>query len=219
MARSHRAFLAASLLSLVAALGSGCFTIKGEPTARDVIMPEAMRAGEMMVGSFSSAAQAKADPEFRDVRLHMVRIWPDRRDAFWMYVEQAMAESAATPYRQRIYAIKVAPDGSVASHVHEIPGDPLVFAGAWREPARLDALNPDLLSAREGCTVWLKPEGDGFSGMTRANECVSTLRGAAYATSEVTVTRAELRSWDRGFDKDGTQVWGSTKGPYLFRRE
>ncbi|MEY2746457.1 MAG: CpeT/CpcT family, partial [Planctomycetota bacterium] len=25
-------------------------------------------------------------------------------------------------------------------------------------------------------------------------------------------------SWDRGFDAAGKQVWGSTKGPYLFER-
>ena len=198
---------------------AGCFTIKGEPDAKPVVMPAAMRAGELMAGSYSSAAQAKADPDFRDVRLHMVRIWPERTDAYWLYVEQAMASSLEKPYRQRVYAVKVEPDGKVASHVYELPGDPLGFAGAWKDPKRLDLVNPDLLTAREGCTVFLETEGEGWKGGTRANACVSNLMGAAYATSEVTVTAEALTSWDRGFDQAGKQVWGSTKGAYRFVRE
>ena len=197
----------------------GCFTIKGEPGAKPAVMPAAMRAGELMSGTYSSAAQAKADPDFRDVRLHMVRIWPERTDAYWLYVEQAMASSLDKPYRQRVYAVKVEPDGKVASHVYELPGDPMGFAGAWKDPRRLDLVNPDLLVAREGCTVFLEGEGEGWKGATRANACVSNLMGAAYATSEVTVTAEALTSWDRGFDKDGKQVWGSKKGAYRFVRE
>jgi hypothetical protein len=198
---------------------AGCFTIKGEPGAKPVVMPAAMRAGELMAGSYSSAAQAKTDPDFRDVRLHMVRIWPERTDAYWLYVEQAMASSLDKPYRQRVYAVKVEPDGKVASHIYELPGDPLGFAGAWNDPKRLDLVNPDLLTPREGCTVFLEADGEGWKGATRPNTCLSDYQGAAYTTSEVTVAREALTSWDRGFDQAGKQVWGSTKGPYRFVRE
>jgi len=217
MTRSTLCTLAAVLPLLASA--PGCYTIKGEPDAKAQVMPEATRAGEMMAGRYSSAAQAKADPDFRDVRLEMVRIWPERTDAYWLYVEQAMASSLDKPYRQRVYAVKVEPDGKVASHVYELPGDPLGFAGAWKDPKRLDLVNPDLLTPREGCTVFLEPDAAGWKGATRANECLSSLMGAAYATSEVTVTAEALTSWDRGFDQAGKQVWGSTKGPYRFVRE
>jgi CpeT protein len=198
---------------------AGCYTIKGEPGAKPVVMPAALQAGELMAGSYSSAAQAKADPDFRDVRLHMVRIWPERTDAYWLYVEQAMATSLDKPYRQRVYAVKVEPDGKVASHVYELPGDPMSFAGAWQDPKRLDLTSPELLTPREGCTVFLEADGEGWKGATRPNTCVSNLMGAAYATSEVTVGRDALTSWDRGFDAAGKQVWGSTKGAYRFVRE
>ena len=49
--------------------------------------------------------------------------------------------------------------------------------------------------------------------------CASDLRGAAYATSEVTITPQFVLSWDRGFDNTGKQVWGATEGPYVFLRE
>lgn len=179
----------------------------------------------LLVGSFSSAEQAKGDKDFREIHLHMTRIWPARVDGPWVYIEQAVASEPLKPYRQRIYQIALSenPDaapGTVESRVFELPGDPLAFAGAWSEPARFDAMTVEQLVPRDGCTVYLVPNTDGsWSGGTDGNGCSSALRGATHATSEVTATAQELRTWDRGFDKDGKQVWGAEKGPYVFRRE
>jgi hypothetical protein len=41
-------------------------------------------------------------------------------------------------------------------------------------------------------------------------------RGAAYATSEVTILPDRLVNWDRGFDAPGGQVSGATEGGYVF---
>jgi CpeT protein len=179
---------------------------------------------DLLVGSFTSAEQAKTDRDFREIHLHAIRVWTARTDGPWIYLEQAVAAEPLKPYRQRFYQIRLSehPDvvpGTVESRVYELPGDPLAFAGAWSEPARFDAISPDQLVQREGCTVYLVPNTDGsWSGGTDGSGCSSALRGATYATSEVTVTGTELRSWDRGFDKDGKQVWGAEKGPYVFRR-
>lgn len=177
-----------------------------------------------LVGSYSSSGQAAADPEFRDIRLEMVRIWSDRDDGPWLYIEQAAAGSLEQPYRQRIYRLQASSDptraeGTIESHVFELPGDPLLFAGAWRDPQRFAELRPIDLIARNGCTVYLEEASDGsWFGGTDGTNCASSLRGAAYATSEVDIVGDTMRTWDRGFDGDGKQVWGATKGPYEFVR-
>ena len=177
-------------------------------------------AAAWLCGHYSSAAQAAADPAFFDVRLHVVRIWPDRLDGPWLYVEQAMATALDKPYRQRIYRLSALPDGTAESIIHELPGDPLAWAGAWKDVARFNALDPALLAVRPGCSVVLRYAGPGrMTGSTQGDGCASALRGAAYATSEVTLTAGELESWDRGFDAKGNQVWGSTKGAYRFVKE
>ena len=66
---------------------------------------------EWMTGSFSSEAQAAADPDYFDIRLQMVPIWPDRADGAWLYVEQAAASSLDQPYRQRVYRLSAEADG------------------------------------------------------------------------------------------------------------
>ncbi len=173
-----------------------------------------------MAGSYSSAAQSQADPEYKNIVLHMTPIWKDQPDGRWLYVEQAMQEAADKPYRQRVYHWVHRDDGVVESMVFELPGDPLQYAGAWKQDKPLNQLLPSQLMPRSGCGVKLKSKSaTQWSGSTDGDMCASSLRGAAYATSEVTVTEQAITSWDRGFDSAGQQVWGATKGPYQFLKQ
>jgi hypothetical protein len=212
----HRAIAA-----VFAALPVACGTINQGPVPTEPARSEAVeQVAVWMAGNYSSQKQAAESPaDYKHVVLHMARIWPDERDGRWLYVEQAMAESADKPYRQRIYHV-VAHGEGIRSMVFELPGDPLAYAGAWAQPDRFNALEPALLVPREGCSVDLKRTSpDRWTGATRPEACESTLRGAKYATSEVTLTPSELTSWDRGYDAQGKQVWGATKGPYIFIKE
>lgn len=203
---------------LSCALLGACAT---QPRAATPAAPDLALLAAWMTGSFSSTEQAAADPDnFRDVRLHMTPIWQARRDGPWLYVEQAMASTPDRPYRQRVYRLSRGTEkNTFTSAVYELPGDPLVFAGAWRTPTMLDAVMPENLSPREGCTITLRFKDDAFRGSTAGAGCVSTLRGAAYATSEVVITSTMIVSWDRGFDAEGNQKWGAEKGGYVFLKE
>lgn len=170
-----------------------------------------------MTGSFSSQEQAAADSSFLDIRLEMVPIWKERSDAHWLYVEQATAATPDSPYRQRVYRVSQVDDSTFESAVYTIE-EPLRFAGDWKKEIPLEHLTPDSLSLREGCTIVLRKVDDKFVGSTVGTGCESTLRGAAYATSEVVIASDHMRSWDRGFDADGNQVWGAETGGYVFRK-
>ncbi len=171
-----------------------------------------------MSGAFDSAEQAATDRDYFNIHLHMVPIWSERDDGKWLYVEQAMAERLDKPYRQRVYRVSAVGGDLYKSEVFELPGNPLDFAGYWQTPAAFSALSPESLVPREGCAITLKDTGKGFVGGTHEQDCASSLRGAAYATSEVSLGPQTLISWDRGFDANGVQVWGATKGGYVFRK-
>ena len=208
-------------LGAAAGCGGPPVTTAG-PLAESSLVPDdaARDTALWLAGHYSSGAQAAEDPTFFDVRLHIVPIWSDRTDGPWLYVEQAMANAQDKPYRQRVYRIMPIPGGRAESAIFELPGNPLQWAGAWRDPSRFNALDPAILVARPGCAVALGYEGPGvLKGSTNGSDCGSALRGASYATSEVTLTATELTSWDRGYDSAGAQVWGSTKGPYRFVKE
>ena len=169
-----------------------------------------------MTGSYSSAAQAAEDDAFFDITLHMYPIWKDR--GHWLYVEQAVSAMPAKPYRQRVYKLEQIDRKTFKSIVYTIDNEDDVI-GDWQVPASFDKYTTDNLRLREGCAVFLTLQSDGsYSGSTDGNSCKSTLRGAAYATSEVTVMPSEIVSWDRGFDDAGAQVWGAEKGGYIFKK-
>ncbi len=172
----------------------------------------------MMQGSFSSEEQSANDSDYFDIRLEMKRIWPERTDAKWLYVEQAVASMKEKPYRQRVYKITNTNEGRFESAVFTMK-DPLRFAGEWGKENPLSGLTPDSLEVREGCSVYLTLMNNGsYEGSTNGKDCQSDLRGAKYATSEVVISDEGIKSWDRGYDENDKQVWGAEKGGYVFKR-
>jgi hypothetical protein len=192
------------------------------PPAADA--PSVSLLKSMLVGSFSSAAHAAADKDYRDIRLHMSPIWESRNDGPWLYVEQAVASDEAHPYRQRIYRLSMLGENTFQSEIFELAESPegaQKFAGAWSNPTLLAGVSPETITPKQGCEVILKwfPTEHAFKGSTLAANCTSGFRGAAYATSQITLTDGLLTSWDRGYDAAGKQVWGAEKGGYRFIRE
>ena len=122
-------------------------------------------------------------------------------------------------YRQRIYRLTVEPDGRIGSEVYGLPGNPLVYTVPWRGDGSLGGLHPDLLVPRPGCRViFERVDGNTFTGGIDGTGCPSSLVGATYLTSDVTLRSDRILIWDRGYDTRGEQVWGSTAGPYIYKR-
>lgn len=174
------------------------------------------RVASLLEGTYNTYKQAEQDTDYYHISLLIIPIWKNRQDGFWFYVEQAMATTPERPYRQRVYHLTQKYLNEFESAVFNIH-DPLRFAG---KPQLVEELTEDSLQLKEGCSVFLKEVSPGeFSGGTAGKDCSSDLRGASYATSEVTLSLEGLRSWDRGFNKEDKQVWGAEKGPYIFLRK
>ena len=173
----------------------------------------------MMSGEFSSEQQSKADPAFIHIKLSMTPVMKDNTDGYWLYVEQAVASSADKPYRQRVYHLYLENDSTITSKVYELR-NPQQYTGGRQYPEKLAVIAPDSLIDRQGCSIYLhKTDKKLFAGKTPGKECQSSLGGATYATSEVTVTPRELVSWDRGWNREDIQVWGAEKGGYVFLKK
>ena len=160
------------LFGAVIALAAGCHVV-GEAPVRG---GSTHQLASWMHGAFSSEEQAQEDPEnYFDIRLFMVPIWTERSDGPWLYVEQAAGRSLDRPYRQRVYHLVEAADGSVRSEVYLLPGDPLVHAGAWETPEVFDISSPDSLALRDGCDIVLRRVGGVWKGSTEGSGCPSSL--------------------------------------------
>ncbi len=176
------------------------------------------RLATLLTGTFSSSDQALADKNYRNTTLHAVRIWTDRADGPWIYVEQALADAPDQPYRQRVYQLALSRDDTLETRIFTLD-DPIKATGAWRKSVPLSDLTPTRLAFNEGCTVFFRAMPDGsFVGSTQGEGCTSDLRGATHATTEATLTSDKIVWWERGFNAARRQVWGSAAGGYVFKR-
>ena len=200
-------FLLSALIAVLSA-----FTAQGQ----QVTKKQLKKLAATMAGEFSSEAQSQQDTTYFHIKLRMKPIWKNRTDGYWFYVEQSLASMQEKPYRQRVYHLYLNDDSTVVSKVFEIR-NPGKYTRAWADESKLAGLSADSLTDRQGCSIFLHKRGKNlFSGTTPGKECLSSLRGAAYATSQVTVYADKLVSWDRGWDKDEKQVWGAKKEGYVF---
>jgi CpeT protein len=171
-----------------------------------------------MNGSFNSTAQAKIDTNYFDISLHMADIWKNKSE-HWIYVEQAVTKNLLKPYRQRVYKVEQLDDKTFKSSVFTIKNQEK-WIEKWKKPEDLSVFSESDIELKDGCAVILEIQADGsFKGSTVDKGCESNLRGAAYATSKVTVTKDGIESWDQGFDKTDKQVWGATLGAYRFVKQ
>ena len=170
-----------------------------------------------MQGSYSSEEQSQNDSDYYNISLEMKKIWTDKPSGYWFYVEQALAEKKNQPYRQRIYHL-VIEDGLIKSKIYLLPNEK-VFIGGWKNTELFDNLSPDSLDERIGCEVIItKQDEKTFSGSTVEKNCPSNLRGASYATTEVTISENTLISLDRGYNDKDEQVWGAKDVGYIFKK-
>ena len=170
----------------------------------------------LMTGKFSSAVQAKNDSDYYEISLIMYPIWEKDADIKWLYVEQAVASMADKPYRQRVYRVSALGNGKFESKVYELP-KPEDFVFSWKDGKAFEQLSESDLIERQGCAIILEKNAEGcFEGSTNKDDCKSDFRGAAYASSIVSVCSDQLVSWDQGWNDNDEQVWGAVKGGYQF---
>jgi CpeT protein len=183
--------------------------------------PSLNHLADRLTGHFSSLKQSQHHAGYFDIHLHARRIWTDRNDGPWIYLEQARSDALDQPYRQRVYHLSIE-EGVYKSDVYELPnvmpGEPNEFVGGWKDVAVFAALTPQQLTRKDGCTVHLTWENGTYVGGTRGQACTSQMRGATHATSEVVIGADGMRTWDRGYNAFGKQVWGATEGAYIFDR-
>ena len=175
---------------------------------------------QRMAGRFDSKEQAEKDSNFFEIQLVMEPIWRERKDGFWLYVEQASMKKLDKPYRQRAYHVYIDEEDKqmIVSQVYEFR-DPKMYIGEWQKEKPLAGINPDSLLAKMGCAIYLhKSKNSNYVGATPGKECGSVLRGSTYATSEVLINKDKIISLDRGYNAKDEQVWGSEHGGYIFKK-
>lgn len=181
------------------------------------------RLSRLLEGSYSSVQQATTDPdkEYKEMRLHVKRIWRHRseEEGLYYYVEQALATNPLHPLKQSVYQLRLrTADDKIENVMHSLR-QPSRVVGQWEDKEALTGLTPDSLIVSTGCALVMYQTTageDGFRGVTEGRECADPRQGAAYTTTDLTVTPTQIIWWERGFDLTDKPVWGPKSGGYIF---
>ncbi|XP_057970313.1 chromophore lyase CRL, chloroplastic [Malania oleifera] len=143
-----------------------------------------------------------------------------------LYFEQAFWRTPQKPFRQRFFMVKPCPnemkcDVELSSYAIRDVEEYKNFCDRGKDQRPLpEEVIGDI--AEHLTTIYLKRCERGknclYEGSTPPGGFPNSWNGASYCTSELAVLRNnEIHTWDRGYDDDGNQVWGVTKGPYAFK--
>jgi CpeT protein len=171
-----------------------------------------------LVGVFDSERQSIDDPRFFAIQLVTCPVHAPELGEDVVYVEQAVLDDVAAPYRQRLYRLDGDGYAKTATTTVYALVDPAAAVGLCDR--EMETFVADEVTLRSGCGVLLDwdAEEEAFVGGTADASCESTMNGASFATAQVWIGADRITSWDRGFDAHGEQVWGAVAGPYEFLR-
>jgi hypothetical protein len=210
-----RNLIAALCLALAAPWAAAAAEPEDEPG-----YPGANELAGLLIGSFSTLEQSRIEG-WGYVESETVRIWPHREDGIWLYQENAFLgaspeefdpEIKQRPYFQRIIRIWELNNRLVLRTIYTL-NDPASVVGAFADPERIAE---DQLGA-VSCSGEVHRIAHGY-WQSNFDTCPSGLRGAVRTVSRSIHTPQGHANWDRGFDAEGTLIWGPARGGYVFDR-
>lgn len=171
-----------------------------------------------MAGEFSNRRQAEAAPaQYAHIHIFFRPLPLEFFGSIGFYSEQVYDYDLWNPYRQGVHRL-VAQGEQIYIENYALK-DPLLYAGAAREPQILASITLEALERRQHCGMVFWREGEQFrGGVEPGNRCLIQRNGLqTYLVSEVELTETTWNSLDRGLDLTTHEpVWGSSYGALRF---
>uniref|UniRef100_A0A0E0MFV3 Chromophore lyase CRL, chloroplastic n=1 Tax=Oryza punctata TaxID=4537 RepID=A0A0E0MFV3_ORYPU len=182
---------------------------------------------DALYGEKFSREQARKDPDnYFNLRMLTCPATEMVDGSRVLYFEQAFWRSPEKPFRQRFYMVKPCPkdmkcDVELSSYAIRDVEEYKNFCDRPKDQRpQPEEVIADI--AEHLTTIHLSRCDRGkrclYKGSTPPEGFPNSWSGATYCTSDLSIHKnGEVHIWDKGFDDDGNQVWGTKAGPYEFK--
>ncbi|XP_066335651.1 chromophore lyase CRL, chloroplastic-like isoform X2 [Miscanthus floridulus] len=187
----------------------------------------ARAVADALSGEKFSREQARKDPDnFFNLRMLTCPATEMVDGSRVLYFEQAFWRSPEKPFRQRFYRVKpclkeMKCDVELSSYAIRDAEEYKNFCDRQKDQRpQPEEVIADI--AEHLTTIYLSRCGRGkrclYEGSTPPEGFPNNWSGASYCTSDLSIHKnGEVHIWDKGFDDEGNQVWGTKVGPYEFK--
>lgn len=177
--------------------------------------------GKLLDGKFNNSAQAAQDSEFTLVYYHncLVKI----QDSYFgeNYLTIFAQQTANTPLvkfaRRRLMHIFPTLNQQETEVAFYTLKEDEQFANFSAQPLEKRIISSQDIHEYE-CSLFFIRQGDIFVGGTPKGGCEHHYRGAEKLIIEAVLSSEKLSVWERWYDRNGKQVAGSRKSPYIYTR-
>jgi hypothetical protein len=183
---------------------------------------QAKDVASRLEGVMDTSAQARANQSVANVTMTACRVSlsdnsQSTNKSIFLYQEQAFSPELNKPYRQSFLEISSVNNGRTVRSLSYKPVNPKTAINLCNKPAseRMVKLN-DI--GKPFCTVFLTRSGGNYIGINPSQGCPANERGAVKMTNTIVLGNTNMKTWERGFDANGKQVWGDESNTYEFRK-
>lgn len=168
------------------------------------------------------------DRHFRTAETDTENIVLDRRirlnnplgNGIWFYAQLNTGQDLKL-YRQRLNQLTLSADGNAIIQTSYVLKEPQKFVDTWTKAELLNDLNSEDYKPffENGCEqVWKKTAGGSWYGRVNPDSCTiqSKRRNKQIRIeSEGLLSTEQYQTNERGFEMDGTFLWGTKPGEYI----
>ncbi len=175
----------------------------------------------ILASHYSNRDQALNDPRnFAHINIYFRPLSWSIFSEPWFYSEQSYDHDCWKPYRQNLHRVYIKENSFVIENYKIKNREDL--AGSGFNSELLTGIRKDCISPIPGCSMYFKETNSGhYKGSVEPGRICKIHWGNSltYLESEVEFNSSSWKSIDKGIDcKEGVQIWGSEKGPFICNR-
>jgi len=168
-------------------------------------------------GTFSTSEQVASDSQFFNIHLEIIPCTVKDQSGHWYLLKSSFINDIQNPYRLEFYHFSDMDFGFIKIDRYKF-ADSVSIKSDASDSLLLGNLHINKLQKKEKCSIILSKLNDTFAGSTMGKNCPSSLRKSSYATIDIEIGADEFYLWERGFNKESKQVWGSKVDGHVFKK-
>jgi hypothetical protein len=181
--------------------------------------PQVRQVAEFLTGKFDNSTQSATDPAFIPVTYNNCQVeivnsvFPV--DSISVFAEQIGTTPQISFARRRLMQVRLYSDRQLVEVAFYHLNEDDRFADLGEQSRELYKLKAEDIGEYE-CSLFFTGENGIYVGGTPEGGCPHHYQGAETLIIQGNLSSEKLAIWERWYDKNGNQVAGPVKGPYIY---